>query len=77
MAQEGCFSVCEDLARQWLCFGDYLTPQQIAEKYAAVTAADIERVAARLLKKLVPTVAAIGPAKGLPDAGTWQQALAA
>jgi predicted Zn-dependent peptidase len=77
MAQEGCFSVCEDLARQWLCFGDYLTPQQIAEKYAAVTAADIERVAARLLKKLVPTVAAIGPAKGLPEAGTWHQALAA
>jgi predicted Zn-dependent peptidase len=77
MAQEGCFSVCEDLAKQWLCFGDYLTPQEIADKYAAVTPADIARVAGRLLKDPKPTVAAIGPAKGLPDAGAWAHALAA
>jgi predicted Zn-dependent peptidase len=77
MAQEGCFSVCEDLAKQWLCFGDYLTPTEIAAKYAAVTADDIARVAGRLLNDPKPTVAAIGPSAGLPDAGTWAKALAA
>jgi predicted Zn-dependent peptidase len=77
MGQEGCFSVCEDIAKQWLCFGDYLTPAEIAAKYAAVTADDIARVAGRLLNDPKPTVAAIGPAKGLPDAGAWAQALAA
>ncbi len=77
MSQESCFSVCEDAAQQWLCFGDYLTPEEQTAKYAAVTVADITRVAARLLKDPKPTVAAIGPAKGLPDAGTWARALAA
>jgi predicted Zn-dependent peptidase len=77
MAQEGCFSVCEDLAKQWLCFGDYLTPQELAAKYAAVTKDDIARVAGRLLKDPKPCVAAIGPAKGLPDAGVWARDLAA
>lgn len=77
MGQEGCFSVCEDIARQWLCFGDYLTPAEIAAKYAAVTADDIARVAARLLRHPKPTVAAIGPAKGLPDAGSWARAIGA
>lgn len=76
MAQEGCFSVCEDLARQWLCFGDYLTPAEIAARYAAVTPADIARVAERLLAAPKPTVAAIGPAKGLPEAGGWARELA-
>lgn len=71
MGQEGCFSVCEDIARQFLCFGDYLTPAELTARYEAVDAAAIARVAARLLKDPKPTVAAIGPAKGLPDAGTW------
>jgi predicted Zn-dependent peptidase len=75
MAQEGCFSVCEDLAKQWLCFGDYLTPQELAAKYAAVTKDDIARVAGRLLRNPKATVAAIGPSGGLPDAGLWARAL--
>ncbi len=76
MGQEGCFSVCEDIARQFLCFGDYLTPAELAARYEAVDEAATARVASRLLTNPQPTVAAIGPAKGLPDAGTWHQRLA-
>jgi len=75
MSQESCSAVAEDMARQWLCFGDYLTPAEIAAKFAAVTADDIARVAARLLKDPNPTVAAIGPAGGLPEAGMWLREL--
>ncbi|MEZ5905286.1 MAG: pitrilysin family protein [Geminicoccaceae bacterium] len=71
MGQEGCFSVCEDIARQFLCFGDYLTPAELTARYEAVDAAAIARIAARLLADPRPTVAAIGPASGLPDAGLW------
>lgn len=76
MSQESCSAVAEDMARQWLCFGEYLTPTEIAAKYAAVTADDIARVGQRLLREPKPTVAAIGPAKGLPEAGLWLKELA-
>lgn len=75
MGQEGCFSVCEDIARQFLCFGDYLTPAELTARYEAVDQAAIARVAARLLEDPKPTVAAIGPVKGLPDAGMWAKRL--
>ncbi|MEZ5866586.1 MAG: pitrilysin family protein [Geminicoccaceae bacterium] len=71
MGQEGCFSVCEDIARQFLCFGDYLTPAELTARYEAVDEAAIARIATRLLADPRPTVAAIGPASGLPDAGLW------
>ena len=75
MGQESCFSVCEDLARQHLCFGDYLTPAELTARYEAVDEAAIARVARRLLTDPKPTVAAIGPVTGLPDAGMWLRRL--
>lgn len=75
MAQESCSAVAEDMARQWLCFGEYLTPAEIAARYQAVSKEDIARVAARLLREPRPTVAAIGPTMGLPEAGTWLKEL--
>ena len=67
MGLESCFAVCEDIARQHLCFGDRLTAAEIAGKIDDVDMEAIERVGERLLHGGArPTLAAIGPEKGLP-----------
>ena len=67
MGLEGCFAVCEDMARQHLCFGNRLSAAEIAAKIDEVDMGAIERVAGRLLRRGTrPTLAAIGPERGLP-----------
>ncbi|MCB1968888.1 MAG: insulinase family protein [Geminicoccaceae bacterium] len=70
MGLEGCFAVCEDMARQHLCFGDRLSAAQVAAKIEAVDMEAIERVGQRLFgSNPVAALAAIGPEKGLPRIG--------
>ena len=67
MGLEGCFAVCEDMARQHLCFGNRLSAAEIAARIDEVDMTAIERVGHRLLHAgICPTLAAIGPKKGLP-----------
>ena len=68
MGLEGCFSVCEDMARQHLCFGDRLMAADIAARIDAVDMDAIRRVGERLFGgNPQPTLVAIGPREGLPD----------
>ncbi|MEZ5826501.1 MAG: hypothetical protein R3C97_17760 [Geminicoccaceae bacterium] len=67
MGLEGCFSVCEDMARQHLCFGDRLNAAEIAAKIDEVDMEAIRRVGERLFSASArPTFVAIGPKDGLP-----------
>lgn len=77
MSLEGCFSTCEDMARQYLCYGNRMSAQEIAAKIDAVERSDVERVGERLLACTNPTLAGIGPASGRPDYQQVVQALRA
>lgn len=74
MRQESVASVCENLPRHLIYFGRVKPVDEILEKVASITEADIRRVASRILET-PPVLAAIGPlAEGdLPD-GTQLQA---
>jgi len=67
MSLESCGAVCEDMARQILFFGRRLPLPELLARIAAVERCDIGRAARRMLADGPPTVAAIGPAPGLPD----------
>lgn len=67
MSLESTFARCEQLARHMLIYG---RPRSIDEIVGEVDAVDEQAVAAcmtRLLQRGAPTVAALGPTKGLPD----------
>lgn len=67
MSLEGCFSTCEDMARQHLCYGHRLSAAEISARIEAVDQHAIIRVGERLLDDAKPTLASIGPKAGLPD----------
>jgi predicted Zn-dependent peptidase len=60
MARESTGSRCEQLAQQLLVYGRPMPPQETVAKIDAVGAAEVARVARRLLASR-PTLAAIGP----------------
>src|SRR3546814_13426834 len=68
MSRESSSSRAEQIAQHLLIYGREVTVEEIQSKIAAVTLADIERVARRLLAS-PPTVTALGPLKHLESAG--------
>jgi predicted Zn-dependent peptidase len=66
MSLESTMSRCEQLGQQFLIFGRHLPPEEVVAKIDAVDA-DAVRRAARRLRASAPTVAALGPLKGLED----------
>src|SRR3546814_16985292 len=64
MSRESSSSRAEQIAQHLLIYGREVTVEEIQSKIAAVTLADIERVARRLLAS-PPTVTAMGPLKHL------------
>jgi predicted Zn-dependent peptidase len=66
MALESSFARCEQLARQMLIYGRPKTSGEIIAAIEAVDAAAVKACMARLLEGSTPTVAALGPARGLP-----------
>lgn len=75
MSLEGCFSTCEDMARQHLCYGQRLSAAEISAKIDEVDLGSIKRVSDRLLHQPQITLSAIGPAKGEPSLEQFAGAL--
>ena len=67
MSRESSSARAEQIAQQLLIYGREVPVEEILAKIAAVTAADVQRVARRLLAS-APTVTAIGPLKHLESA---------
>ena len=65
MGLEGPSNRAEHIAGQLLAYGRVMSEAEIAEKIEAVDAAALRRFAARLLKSGSPSLAALGPVKGL------------
>jgi predicted Zn-dependent peptidase len=76
MSLESNFSRCEQVARQILIYGRPKTVAEIVEKIDAVDEPAVLGCMARLLDGGAPTVAALGPAGGLPDYEAIAQRLA-
>ncbi len=66
MSLESTGSRCEQLARQVQVFGRVIPTAETVGRIEAVTAADIERAAARIFRG-APTLAAMGPADRVPS----------
>ena len=67
MGLESCSSVCEDLARQLLCFGRHVPTDEVVAKIDAVDVAAVRRVGRDLLGRGGLTMAAVGPVGELPE----------
>ncbi len=67
MGRESCAAVCEDIARQLLCFGRRVPPAELVAKIDAVDAAAVRRLGRRLLAKNGGVaMATVGPLGELP-----------
>jgi predicted Zn-dependent peptidase len=66
MGLESCSAVCEDNARQLLCFGRRIPTEEIVARIDAVDTATIRRLGRRLLAGRGLTLAAVGPLEELP-----------
>lgn len=66
MGLESCSAVCEDLARQLLCFGRHIPTAEIVAKIDAVDVAAVRRLGRDLLAGKGLTLAAVGPLEELP-----------
>ena len=67
MGLESCSSVCEDLARQLLCFGRHVPTEELVAKIDAVDTDAVRRVGRQMLKGKGLTLAAVGPLDALPE----------
>ncbi len=65
MSLESTGSRCEQLARQMQVFGRPVPTAETVAKLNAVTTSDVRRAAARIFRG-APTLAAMGPAEGVP-----------
>lgn len=75
MSLESTGSRCEQLARQVQVFGRVVPTAETVAKIEAVTAADVQRAAARIFRA-APTLAAMGPADHVPPIGSIAERLA-
>ncbi|TYC62385.1 insulinase family protein [Rhodobacterales bacterium] len=75
MALESPAARAGQIARQTLVHGRVLSPDEIAAKIEAVTAADIRRVAHETFVGSTPTMTAIGPVDGIMNAGELAERL--
>ncbi len=66
MGLESCSAVCEDLARQLLCFDRRVPTAEVVAKIDAVDVDAVRRVGSQLLRGGSPTLAAVGPLTELP-----------
>ena len=69
MGLESCSAVCEELARQLLCFRRRIPTAELVAKLDAVDTEAIRRVGRTLLGDAQLTLAAVGPIKELPEVG--------
>jgi predicted Zn-dependent peptidase len=70
MGLESCSAVCEEMARQILCYGRRLSTREVLDRIAEVDAATVRRVGRRVLAGRPATLAALGPLRKLPTLRT-------
>jgi predicted Zn-dependent peptidase len=75
MGRESALGRAEQNAAQVLLFGRVLPPEEVAAEVDAVTAADLARLAGRLLETRRAAVAVLGPKAALGAAETLERAL--
>jgi predicted Zn-dependent peptidase len=76
MSLESTGSRCEQISRQLQIFGRVITTAETVAKLEAVTVEDVRRAAARIFKG-TPTLAAMGPARRVPNLSAISHRLAA
>ena len=69
MSLESASARCEQIARQMLIYGKPREPEETLARIDAVDENAVRGCMARLLGRGQPTLAALGPAAGLPDSG--------
>ena len=67
MGLESCAAVCEENARQLLCYGRRVPTEEIVARIDAVDTDRVRRLGRRLLAGKGLTLAAVGPLEALPD----------
>ena len=68
MGLESCSAVCEDLARQLLCFGRRVPTEELVAKIDAVDTDAVRRVGRQTAQAASGlTLAAVGPLEALPE----------
>ena len=75
MSQESPSSRAAQIARQQLLFGRVVPNGEIMDRLGALTVARLSDLAGRLFQDTKPTLAAVGPVKGLPSAEAVAAAL--
>ena len=75
MARESLSARAEQAAAQLLVFGRLLIPEEIAAAIDAVSAADVQRLGARLLAPKLSAPAVLGPSRALKAADGFNRAL--
>ncbi|RZC41788.1 mitochondrial-processing peptidase subunit beta [Asbolus verrucosus] len=60
-------AVCEDIGRQFLCYGRRLPPHELTHRINSVTAQNVRDVCYKYLYDRCPAIAAVGPIEQLPD----------
>jgi predicted Zn-dependent peptidase len=76
MSLESTGSRCEQISRQLQIFGRVISTAETVAKLEAVTVEDVRRAAARIFKG-TPTLAAMGPARRVPNLSAITDRLAA
>jgi predicted Zn-dependent peptidase len=75
MARESLSARAEQAAAQWLVFGRLLTTQEIAEAIDGVGAADLTRLAGRVLAPQLSAPAVLGPSRALAAADVFHDVM--
>ncbi|KAL3272096.1 hypothetical protein HHI36_022558 [Cryptolaemus montrouzieri] len=60
-------SVCEDIGRQFLCYGRRIPPNELTHRINSITAQNVRDVCFKYIYDRCPAVAAVGPIENLPD----------
>ncbi|KAK9874438.1 hypothetical protein WA026_002778 [Henosepilachna vigintioctopunctata] len=60
-------SVCEDIGRQFLCYGRRIPPNELTHRINSITAQNVRDVCFKYIYDRCPAVAAVGPVENLPD----------
>ena len=76
MSRESSASIAEWIGRHLLCYGRYKPAAELVPLIDSVTADDVARIAQKIGKS-APTLATLGPQKGLPDYDSIVKKLAA
>lgn len=77
MAQESCSNRADALGRRLMCYGKYISNQEILDKMNSTTVGDVKEILEKIITSSKPTLAAIGKLDKLEDYGIINDRLAA